>query len=459
MLEMPPDGGGATDASAPRAFSTRMTARENPPATLGTLSVLPSAVSYYRRVLRLPDAGPGASGDRPTARASPRRSTRGRSSTLTATFEDISQAHARLQAGADDLRRVSQRSREHSPIPKLSSTRSTGTAFPNVPLLQPRLGSVEEWTFINNNNDEHPIHIHVNDFQVTSYFDPTTGLKTGAEMWERRQRQRAGADHGIRRSRSSSPAALSLRTKFEDYTGLFVMHCHRLNHEDNGLMTLVNVIPAVSTYAVAVPGSPGHAAEVKVYDGNGDRLVATVTPFPGFEGALSVAMGDVDDDNVLDLVVGAGKDYAPRSSPIRARRRAARRAFETRARAVCGVRSERARRRQRDGRADRRVDRRQHHRRLGSRHSKRGQGVSARELAGFARHGAELLFSTFSPYRERSLGRERRLGLRRLSPPAATASSPRPGPGSPAQVKVFNFSLMKPIDHAKPIGRRGDEPM
>ena len=37
-------------------------------------------------------------------------------------------------------------------------------------------------------------------------------------------------------------------------------------------MTLVNVIPAVSTYAVAVPGSPGHAAEVKVYDGNGDRL-------------------------------------------------------------------------------------------------------------------------------------------------------------------------------------------
>ena len=68
---------------------------------------------------------------------------------------------------------------------------------------------------------------------------------------------------------------------FDDFTGLFVMHCHRLNHEDNGLMTLVNVIPAISTYAVAVPGSPGHAAEVKVYDGNGDKLVATVTPFPG----------------------------------------------------------------------------------------------------------------------------------------------------------------------------------
>ncbi len=46
-----------------------------------------------------------------------------------------------------------------------------------------------------------------------------------------------------------------MRTKFEDYTGIFVMHCHRLNHEDNGLMALINVIPALSTYAVAVPGS------------------------------------------------------------------------------------------------------------------------------------------------------------------------------------------------------------
>jgi Multicopper oxidase len=105
--------------------------------------------------------------------------------------------------------------------------------------------------------------------------------------------------------------ALSLRMKFDDFTGLFVMHCHRLNHEDNGLMMLVNVIPAVSTYAVAVPGSKGHAAQVKIYDGSGDKLVATITPFPGFDGTLSVAMGDLNDDGVYDLVAGAGKDHAP----------------------------------------------------------------------------------------------------------------------------------------------------
>jgi len=75
------------------------------------------------------------------------------------------------------------------------------------------------------------------------------------------------------------PGVLTLRMSFDDFDGLYVMHCHRLNHEDNGLMALVNVIPAVSSYAVAVPGSPGHPAEVNVYDGNGDRLLATVTPF------------------------------------------------------------------------------------------------------------------------------------------------------------------------------------
>ena len=107
------------------------------------------------------------------------------------------------------------------------------------------------------------------------------------------------------------PGALSLRMKFDDFTGLFVMHCHRLNHEDNGLMMMVNVIPAVSTYAVAVPGSTGKPAQVKIYDGNGDKLLATVTPFAGFEGTPSVAMGDVNDDGVYDLVVGAGKDHAP----------------------------------------------------------------------------------------------------------------------------------------------------
>src|SRR5436190_22228305 len=76
-------------------------------------------------------------------------------------------------------------------------------------------------------------------------------------------------------------------------------------------MGFINVIPAASIYAVAVPGAPGKPAEVRLYDGNGDRFVATIIPFPGFEGSVNVAMGDIDGDGILDLIVGSGTDHAP----------------------------------------------------------------------------------------------------------------------------------------------------
>jgi hypothetical protein len=179
------------------------------------------------------------------------------------------------------------------------------SGFPNTTLIQPRLNSVEEWKIINMNNDAHPMHIHVNDFQVIEIDDPHRG-KTGVEPW--------GLDnvnvpapifndmHVV-----STPATLTLRQEFVEYAGAYVIHCHRLNHEDNGLMATINVIPEVSTYAVAVPGSGGKPASVQVRDGDGDEVVQTVVPFPDFEGTPSVAMADVNGDMILDLLVGTGK--------------------------------------------------------------------------------------------------------------------------------------------------------
>ncbi len=183
------------------------------------------------------------------------------------------------------------------------------SGFPNVTLIQPRLNSVEEWKIINYNNDAHPMHIHVNDFQVMSIDDPHRG-KTGVEPW--------GLDnvnvpapifndmHVV-----STPATLTIRQEFLEFAGTYVIHCHRLNHEDNGLMATINVIPEVSTYAVAIPGSNGKPASVEVRDGNGDRVLQTVVPFPDFEGTPSVAMTDVNGDMILDLLVGTGKGVTP----------------------------------------------------------------------------------------------------------------------------------------------------
>ena len=91
-------------------------------------------------------------------------------------FVDLSQVTPDVKRQILIIRRISQRPGEHSG-PEGLRLCLRRRRFPNVPLIQPRLNSVEEWRFVNHNNDEHPIHVHVNDFQVTQYFDPTTGLR------------------------------------------------------------------------------------------------------------------------------------------------------------------------------------------------------------------------------------------------------------------------------------------
>jgi FtsP/CotA-like multicopper oxidase with cupredoxin domain len=174
-----------------------------------------------------------------------------------------------------------------------------GRAFPHTPVLRPRLNTVEEWSFQNYNNDEHPIHIHVNDFQVTKWVDPVAGERTEFQPWSQDNANVPAPKMGPREA-VIAPGELTLRTRFEDFLGTYVMHCHRLNHEDNGLMATVNVIPSVSSFAVARAGT------VQVRNGKGGALLGTVVPWPGHKGPLSVCMGDVDGDAVLDLVVGSG---------------------------------------------------------------------------------------------------------------------------------------------------------
>lgn len=438
VLEMPPMGGGARTLSSP-GIMYENDGTENPPATLGTLSVLPSAISYFDGFFLFPTqvlARAVPSGDRGVTVPF----IEGQSLGAFATFDDLSKLEPdvtrTLTMSGGFLNDLASKD-----DPKAFVYAFEGTAFPNVPLLQPRLNSVEEWNFVNNNNDEHPIHIHVNDFQVTRYFDPTTGLKTGPDMWEIDNANVPAPVLGPGES-VVQPGTLSLRTKFEDYTGLFVMHCHRLNHEDNGLMTLVNVIPEVSTYAVGVQGAPGRAARVDIYDGNGDKRIATLEPFPAFEGSLSVAMGDIDDDGVLDLIVGAGEGHAPTvavyagkaaagSAPF-ATEIARFAAFDDSARGGISVTAA-----QIDGTtADNII--------VGS-----GPGIPS-EVKVF---GTELpaalgtappLFATFAPYANDTSGVTLASGFVDFATGRQSIIT-APGPGTPTQVKVFSFSLMKQL--------------
>ena len=39
---------------------------------------------------------------------------------------------------------------------------------------------------------------------------------------------------------------VTLRSRFEDFTGRFVLHCHIVNHEEIGMMQLIEVYSASS---------------------------------------------------------------------------------------------------------------------------------------------------------------------------------------------------------------------
>lgn len=95
------------------------------------------------------------------------------------------------------------------------------------------LGSTEEWEFITETYEPHPIHIHQNPFQVVAV--------NGKPVDERHYRDTA-----------TLPAfgTLTIRHRFLDYTGKFVWHCHILFHEDHGMMQLLEVVKA---------GVPSHA--------------------------------------------------------------------------------------------------------------------------------------------------------------------------------------------------------
>jgi FtsP/CotA-like multicopper oxidase with cupredoxin domain len=307
ILSMPPMGRGTKTKTAPGVMYTN-NGTDHPPAVLGNISVLPSAMSYNdgffvfpsQQLLRATTGG----GQGTTTAFAPGEPLHAFTSFFDASHvkPDVTR---KLLIGGGFLNLHA-----NSNDPKAFVYAFDGTAFPYVPLIQARLGSVEQWDFINHNNDEHPIHVHVNDFQVTHVYDPTTGLTTGPEMWGDDNANVPAPTMGANEAVVKA-GELSMRTKFTDFTGVYVLHCHRLNHEDNGLMAAISVIPKVSAYAVSVPGSPGHQATVRVYDGNGDRLLATVMPFEDYTGTLNVAMGDVEDTGVLDLIVATGKGASP----------------------------------------------------------------------------------------------------------------------------------------------------
>ncbi len=93
-----------------------------------------------------------------------------------------------------------------------------------------KLNTVEEWTLTNTSTDYHPIHIHIQPFQVISI--------NGVPQKGRDYRDTVPVPPAV----DGVPGTVVIRQKYTDFTGRFVFHCHILFHEDHGMMAPVKVV-------------------------------------------------------------------------------------------------------------------------------------------------------------------------------------------------------------------------
>jgi FtsP/CotA-like multicopper oxidase with cupredoxin domain len=121
------------------------------------------------------------------------------------------------------------------------------------------LENSEEWTLVNRSGRSvmHPFHIHINPFQVTEIFDPLTmteplKLPQPWAWWDvipipaGVQRKDANGKFLFDKDGfpilEGPPGHVKIRSRFVDYPGTYVLHCHILGHEDRGMMQLVKVL-------------------------------------------------------------------------------------------------------------------------------------------------------------------------------------------------------------------------
>ena len=98
----------------------------------------------------------------------------------------------------------------------------------------PVTGTVEEWVFKNSSRELHPIHMHVNDAHVVSI--------NGVMQARKSLQDTIPIPYATYDDKGNLiPGEVVMRIRFREFVGPYVYHCHILAHEDNGMMTIVNV--------------------------------------------------------------------------------------------------------------------------------------------------------------------------------------------------------------------------
>jgi L-ascorbate oxidase len=123
-----------------------------------------------------------------------------------------------------------------------------------------KLGGVDEWT-LQSAFVGHPFHIHVNPFQIVSITDPSgkdVSLPGAVDNAGGTDDPQYPGLNGVWKDTlwikdliedpadfpgklATSMYTIKIRTRYQRYIGEFVLHCHILDHEDQGMMQNVQI--------------------------------------------------------------------------------------------------------------------------------------------------------------------------------------------------------------------------
>lgn len=121
------------------------------------------------------------------------------------------------------------------------------------------LGHLDEWS-LTSLVASHPFHIHINPFQVVAVYDPNGKDVSGPDAVDDYSGAVDPQYRGLKgvfkdsmwvKLAGGKSYKIVVRSKYERYIGDFVLHCHILDHEDQGMMQNVRI---------ALPDGAGGAA-------------------------------------------------------------------------------------------------------------------------------------------------------------------------------------------------------
>jgi FtsP/CotA-like multicopper oxidase with cupredoxin domain/peroxiredoxin len=115
-----------------------------------------------------------------------------------------------------------------------------GKSFDMENARELKLNDIDEWTLRSINDVgpvTHPFHIHVNPFEVTSILAPVPDENGNTMLVEQLKNGPVWRDT----VKIPGDGKVTMRTRYTDFIGTFVQHCHILDHEDQGMMQLIDI--------------------------------------------------------------------------------------------------------------------------------------------------------------------------------------------------------------------------